>query len=648
MARQPFDVEPAYAPLAANGNDGMSLLFSRNIFTIFPTSHRAFQNMGVHDEESRLDYSMRAISYEQLLDFERRASNYYWWKYGSKTMRDINKDIIAPYCEATGQPCTRLLNPDGLRVGAFVTHSWDEPFEDFVHSIKSVFSSWTHKPNLWICSFALTQRHGNLQGEIGVLPIPQSPFVQALRESEWFVVVRNANTDLYSRLWCVCELWYAQQFGLTEDNKTKITGTDDFSHLPTSCVDAKAFDRNDRAKILSVLLGRPEAAFAGDDDRIHDLSDEEKRRIQEIDALIQFYRDMPGPPPLPPKRRKTQGPWMLTSAAIIFLLLLGSSLWLHLMSPQKKAHAWLAKYPNLDGVGDAHQEQLVALATLYYSGRSSKWATAMPNWLATLYYKYSGRSQEWETLMPNWLDYSIDVCNWLPPSVGECDENGFYTWIHLPSVYAGTIPTEIGMLTSLKSLVFWECTHLTGSIPTEIGFLSHLEYLQIARNGLLSGSMPSELGKLSNLTYLDLAKNSLVGSIPPELQHLGQLEKLFLDGNKLGGHIPSQIGRLSSLKELNFGGDWIGSKNQITGSIPTEVGRLSDLSVMNMEANRLTGQIPSQLGMLTNLKTVNLYKNSLSGTIPSELALLSNLSWLAVYDNPILNCTVPFHLNLGC
>ena len=57
---------------------------------------------------------------------------------------------------------------------------------------------------------------------------------------------------------------------------------------------------------------------------------------------------------------------------------------------------------------------------------------------------------------------------------------------------------------------------LTGSIPSEIGLLTNLVSLIVAYTGL-TGSIPSELGKLSNIVTLALISNTLTGSIPSEL-----------------------------------------------------------------------------------------------------------------------------------
>ena len=161
-----------------------------------------------------------------------------------------------------------------------------------------------------ICAFALIQ--GNpaliekqLKGAGSGNSLKDSPFVRALQDASMYVVVRNSNTDLYSRIWCICgksspslrstysayftphlycsplrcpsndiELMYAKNIGLTAD-KTFITGPDVFQHLKTSCLDAKAFDPRDKECILRVLLL--------------------EHNREEIDSLVMEYRTFGSP-----------------------------------------------------------------------------------------------------------------------------------------------------------------------------------------------------------------------------------------------------------------------------------------------------------------------------------------------------------------
>jgi hypothetical protein len=115
-----------------------------------------------------------------------------------------------------------------------------------------------------------------VQAQIGTHDpcIENSPFVVALQSAQKFVVVRNCKSDLFSRIWCVCELIFASKFGFVPD-KTFVTGPDCFSDLQTSCIDAQATSIHDKAKILRVLLDE------------HD--------YEEIDLFVNLFRRQDSP-----------------------------------------------------------------------------------------------------------------------------------------------------------------------------------------------------------------------------------------------------------------------------------------------------------------------------------------------------------------
>jgi hypothetical protein len=80
-----------------------------------------------------------------------------------------------------------------------------------------------------------------------------------------------------------------------------------------------------------------------------------------------------------------------------------------------------------------------------------------------------------------------------------------------------------------------------GSIPTQIGLLTSLTHLNLSNNGL-TGSIPFQIGKLTSLTYLGLSHNALLGSIPSQIGQLTSLTTLYLHNNALtAGTIPSFV-----------------------------------------------------------------------------------------------------------
>ena len=123
----------------------------------------------------------------------------------------------------------------------------------------------------------------------------------------------------------------------------------------------------------------------------------------------------------------------------------------------------------------------------------------------------------------------------------------------------------------------------------------------------LTGTIPTELGDLSSLTGLYLWGNQLTGQIPTELGDLTNLTGMSLGGNELNGAIPTELGDLSSLEGL-----WL-EENEFTGTIPTELGSLANLRGLYLYSNRLSGSIPTELSDLSNLTELNLHSNQLSG-----------------------------------
>lgn len=199
------------------------------------------------------DPTLWSISYRQLMAVHMEAKDIFGDRFDQITMHDINRDFLQPLCQKSGKSYALHQNPNGLLVDAFVSHCWDEPFGSFVDSVRKVFQTHARKPNLWICAFALNQCNCDwVKAQVGT-GVENSPFVTALRASQSFVVVRNSVTDLFSRIWCICELMYARKFGFVPNN-TYVTGPNCFSDLQTSCINAHATRTQDKASILKILL----------------------------------------------------------------------------------------------------------------------------------------------------------------------------------------------------------------------------------------------------------------------------------------------------------------------------------------------------------------------------------------------------------
>ena len=87
----------------------------------------------------------------------------------------------------------------------------------------------------------------------------------------------------------------------------------------------------------------------------------------------------------------------------------------------------------------------------------------------------------------------------------------------------------------LKALSF-QRNRLRGTISTEIGLLSSMRSLVISNNHL-TGSIPTEVGNLLKLETFDVVGNSLAGKIPTQIENLMNLEVLGINGNDFTEHI---------------------------------------------------------------------------------------------------------------
>jgi hypothetical protein len=545
-----------------------------------------------------------AIAFEQLLEVDALATQMYGnHSYRRKTMRDIHRDIIIPQCQETQQSYALSKNPNGRKIGAFITHCWDEPFKDFCESIKAAFHHFPVKPNLWICAFALMQDNNEqVVTKQLEMPLEESPFVLALREATWFVVVRNSKRDLYSRIWCVCELYFATKFGFTTTTKNKnnydkregggggggggdsrsnelddnddgemngrnttmVIGPDVFSDSRTSCVDAEAYHQEDKRRILELL--RAEDTVEGVDRLVLQYRKYGTRTSSNSKDIKSFFiigaifmlllvvatfvgilSLIPADgPPLPGDFLNNLPPFTLDEISQ------------DESSPQSRAYMWLLFHPQYHVQEEWHQKQLFALAAFYFA--------------------FDGDKRD-DDKRDSWLSKDIPECKWASnatTSIGSivCNEDNKIKELRLDSQgAAGRTPLEVSFLSSLKR---FEIRNLRLYAP-------------------LAQLVPSKLSSLPDLTDLILPGNFITGSLPSYLGEFHRLTDLNLQDNEIAGTIPSEIGLMTNLERLSF------AQNELSGSVPTEFGALSSLNSLSIEHNRIVGALPTVICAIQSL-----------------------------------------------
>ncbi len=246
----------------------------------------------------------------------------------------------------------------------------------------------------------------------------------------------------------------------------------------------------------------------------------------------------------------------------------------------------------------------------------------------------------------------------------------------------GSIPSDLGSLSALKSLNLMNNTALQGHLPLSLahltleafdysgtnvcvqrdasfrqwlnGIAAHtgtglecevsdrdvLELLYWATGGprwknsdgwLTDATLGEwhgvEVGDEDRVVSLRLFSNNLTGDVPPQLGSLKTLRSLTLISNNLAGAIPPELGNLGDLINLYL------NDNNLTGAIPPELGNLGDLINLYLNNNNLTGAIPPAIGNLTVLRRLRLHNNNLTGAIPAELGNLAALQTLSLYGN---------------
>ena len=131
-----------------------------------------------------------------------------------------------------------------------------------------------------------------------------------------------------------------------------------------------------------------------------------------------------------------------------------------------------------------------------------------------------------------------------------------------------SLPNSLVDLQSLEELSIAR-NRLQGPIISELGSLPRLRSLLLSNN-LLTSSIPTELGQLGQLvTVLDLSYNNLTGEIPNEIGEVNdRLQSLNLAGNRLSGTIPKSLSALDRLSKVRL------EDNDLTGNVPDAVCRV--------------------------------------------------------------------------
>ena len=632
--------------------------------------------------------AMWAITYDQLVDVKNLVHQRVGpRRYRKATMRDVNDLIITPSCLETGVSYARQLNPDGLLLDAFITHAWDEPFVEFVESIEHAFQTTLNKPNLWICAFALVQGDASLIAkQLGTAEdgdkkpsLLETPFVRALQHADRFVVVRNSCVDLYGRIWCVCELLYARQYGLVPE-KTYVTGANSFTGVQSTCLNATATSPKDQEVILSVLLN--------------------EHNREEIDSFVTTFRSFqsfskrerhshkrrqPLEQSQSPMCQRWKRPRVLFGmlalvllAAVVIIaavvatttrnggdaqveppsgsLIRGEQ---SEVAPSTQGMENITQIP-LNGTGSVTNTSTPSLQQSFNqtptATNSSTFAstpllplnasdiftrsplvqTSTPVQLPTSFPSISpiGTESTSPTESP-----STKLPTPLPTKSSSTNRPTDFPATASPSFSQSAAPGSTGPTSfpsaDLSVPQFIDDPNASPQLKAEIWFLYYystvLETMPAWRQTqiLTLATFFYALAKyivLEDSTELNLWQNFMASS-------LSECEWAPINNCEIMGTwcIPVTCNSNGEVTSLHFNKFYTG----LWGTLPTEVGLLTQLTNLDLGITSLEGTIPTELGNLSALTFLQLHSTGITGTIPTELGLLTALSTLALYDSNI-------------
>ncbi|KAL3944451.1 MAG: hypothetical protein SGBAC_001479 [Bacillariaceae sp.] len=277
-------------------------------------------------------------------------------------------------------------------------------------------------------------------------------------------------------------------------------------------------------------------------------------------------------------------------------------------TPQSKALEMISREIqgntfDVRNVSDQYLSERYALRVLYYSTAGDAWLVNDHNFNSTM-----------------------NTCTWMNATQGNrllCNDLGEVTDMFLNVAgLNGTIPSELGVLTSLSQLSLAK-NNLSGTIPSSLGELKDMKFMQFALNSL-SGRIPAAFERFTKLERFIMHVNQLTGTLPNLWRD--EFRRLRINDNKLTGTIPEMPTQMAL--------DWFQvSDNAFTGTLPLSLAAQPKLITLAISNNRFEGTIPNQYSALTMMENFVVDGNLFHGTLPSMLGRLNQIDWFWVNDN---------------
>jgi len=204
-------------------------------------------------------------------------------------MREYVQSTIEPLTEGTGLGYALFMNREKpLKARVMVSHAWDEPICDFLEAIER---SGEEGP-FWICALSIYQNHNPDKGvtigkQLGSDP-KFGPFATVLRCAELMLAVLTHECDIYTRLWCVYELFFAVTNDVNVRLAPHITENNVmWGHLEKDICISEA---KNRVKSVDARCGRPGSEMNDDELAIRKEISSTAGEFTHVDEVVEQIR----------------------------------------------------------------------------------------------------------------------------------------------------------------------------------------------------------------------------------------------------------------------------------------------------------------------------------------------------------------------
>jgi len=234
------------------------------------------------------------VSLEQI----QKLKNHPFYKRGSKVegvwkrnylMREYVQSTIEPLTEGTGMGFALFMNQEKpLKARVMISHAWDEPICDFVEAIER---SGEEGP-FWICALSIYQNSDESKGvtiaeQLGSDP-KFGPFATVLKGADLMLAVLTHECNIYTRLWCAYELYFARSNDVNVRLAPHIAPADLFNGKLQKdiCVN----EAENRVKSIEARCGRPGNKMNEDEVAIRKEVNDSTGGFDRVDEVVERIR----------------------------------------------------------------------------------------------------------------------------------------------------------------------------------------------------------------------------------------------------------------------------------------------------------------------------------------------------------------------